>query len=186
MALRAVAVSGSLRSPSTTAALIDGILDELSAHVDITREVIELHPIAGDLAAALTGGGTSDAVTAALDAVAGADLLVVATPIYRGSYTGLFKEFFDLVHQDALAGTPVLLAAAGGDDQHSLAIDHQLRPLFAFFRAVSLPVGVYARSADFTDRRIGGEALPAAIRRAAEAALPALPGVPRVTRVPVP
>ncbi len=115
--------------------------------------------------------------TAALDAVAGADLLVVATPIYRGSYTGLFKEFFDLVPQDALAGTPVLLAAGGGDDQHSLAIDHQLRPLFAFFRAVSLPVGVYARSADFTDRRISGEALPAAIARAVAAALPALPRV---------
>jgi len=174
MPLRVVAVSGSLRSPSTTNALLDGILDEIARHTDLDREVIELHAVAIDLATALTRGETSPELAAALRSVAEADLLVVATPIYRGSYTGLFKEFFDLVHHDALAGTPVLLAAGGGNDQHSLAIDHQLRPLFAFFRAHALPVGVYARSADFAEGQIAGEALPAAIERAVSAALPAL------------
>jgi len=174
MALRVVAVSGSLRSPSTSNALIDGILNELSRHVEVEPQVIELHSIAVDLAVALTQGQTSAAVLAALHALSEADLAVVATPIYRGSYTGLFKEFFDLVHQDALVGTPVLLAAGGGNDQHSLAIDHELRPLFAFFRANTLPVGVYARGADFSSGEITGEALPAAIERAVTAALPAL------------
>ena len=173
---RIVAVSGSLRDPSTTSALLDGILDALGASVDTTRETVRLAPLAGDLAAAVTGSPASDALSAALEAVSGADVLVVATPIYRGSYTGLFKQFFDLVHQDALEGTPVLLAAGGGNDQHSLAIDHQLRPLFAFFRAATLPVGVYARAADFTrDKRIDPEgALPAAIDRAVAAARPLL------------
>jgi FMN reductase len=174
--LRVVAVSGSLRDPSTTSALVDGILDRLAADLPITRQTVTLGPLAGELARAVTGAGASDAVTAALDAVASADVLVVATPIYRGSYTGLFKLFFDLVHQDALEGTPVLLAAGGGNDQHSLAIDHQLRPLFAFFRAATLPVGVYARAADFTrEKQIDPDgALPGAISRAVGAAAPAL------------
>lgn len=196
-ALRVVAVSGSLRDPSTTSALlagiVEGILDgvrrdplitgeeqvsrERAADVPISRETVNLAPLAVDLAAAATGAPASDAVVAALDAVASADVLVVATPIYRGTYTGLFKLFFDLVHQDALAGTPVLLAAGGGNDQHTLAIDHQLRPLFAFFRAATLPVGVYARPGDFTpDKQIDPAGLlPAAISRAVSAAAPFLP-----------
>lgn len=179
-ALRIVAVSGSLRDPSTTSALLAGLVDGIADAVGdraVSREAVNLAPLAVDLAAAATGGGTSDAVAAALETVASADVLVVATPIYRGTYTGLFKLFFDLVHQDALAGTPVLLAAGGGNDQHTLAIDHQLRPLFAFFHAATLPVGVYARPGDFTgEKQIdpAGE-LPAAISRAVSAAAPFLP-----------
>ncbi|GAA3910214.1 NAD(P)H-dependent oxidoreductase [Microbacterium invictum] len=182
MTLRVVAVSGSLRSPSTTELLLEGILDEIATHVAIERELIELHTLAVDLAVTLTRGVRSDAVTAALDTVSAADVLVIATPIYRGSYTGLFKQFIDVLHQDAIAGTPVLLAAGGGNDQHSLAIDHELRPLFAFFRAHTLPVGVYARAVDFeaaegapSGKRIAPDgALPAVITRAVEAALPTL------------
>ncbi len=179
-ALRIVAVSGSFRDPSTTSALLAGIVDGIADAVRnraVSRETVNLAPLAADLAAAVTGGGTSDAVTAALESVGSADILVVATPIYRGTYTGLFKLFFDLVHQDALVGTPVLLAAGGGNDQHTLAIDHQLRPLFAFFRAATLPVGVYARPVDFTrEKQIDpAGALPEAISRAVSAAAPFLP-----------
>lgn len=175
--LRVVTVSGSLRDPSTTGALLAGVVDELGRHRAISSDGIRLAPLAGDLAASATSGEATDAVTAALRAVADADVLVVGTPVYRGSYTGVFKLFFDLVPQDALAGTPVLLTAGGGDDQHSLAIDHQLRPLFAFFRAAVLPVGVYARAADYTrDKRIDPDgALPARIRHAVASALPLLP-----------
>jgi FMN reductase len=179
-ALRVVAVSGSLRDPSTTSALLAGLVDGIADAVGdraVSRETVTLAPLAVDLAAAATGAPASDAVAAALEAVASADVLVVATPIYRGTYTGLFKLFFDLVHQDALVGTPVLLAAGGGNDQHTLAIDHQLRPLFAFFRAATLPVGVYARPGDFTrEKQIDPDgALPAAISRAVTAAAPFLP-----------
>lgn len=174
MSLRVVAVSGSLRSPSTTTALANAIVDELARNVELDPHLIELNSIAIDLAAALTRGESSAAVLAAQQALAEADLLVVVSPIYRGSYTGLFKEFFDLVHQDALVGKPVLLAAGGGNDQHSLAIDHALRPLFAFFRAHTLPLGVYARGSDFAAGQVTGDALPIAIQRAVAAALPIL------------
>ncbi|MET0734417.1 MAG: NAD(P)H-dependent oxidoreductase [Microbacterium sp.] len=169
MALRVVAVSGSLRSGSTTAALLRGILDELAGRGEVDAELIELSPLARDLADVIGGEQASARLASALDAVGDADLLVVATPIYRGSYTGLFKQFFDVVHQDAIAGKPVLLAAGGGNDLHSLAIDHELRPLFAFFRAQVLPVGVYARAADFSDGSISADGLRAKIAAAVEA-----------------
>lgn len=175
MALRIVAVSGSLRSPSTTSALLEGIVEEFAATQDVDAHLVELSDLAHDLALAVTGGETSAALTAALAAVGDAELVVVATPIYRGSYTGLFKQFFDVVHHDALAGTPVLLAAGGGNDLHSLAIDHELRPLFAFFRAAVLPVSVYARSADFADGEIATDGLRAKIEAAVAASVPLLP-----------
>lgn len=178
---RLVTVSGSLRDPSTTSALLAAIAAEVHGRVDAEVARVELGPLAGDLAVAITGGDVSPAVAAALAAVADADVLIVATPIYRGSYTGLFKVFFDLVHQDALEGTPVLLAAGGGNDQHALAIDHELRPLFAFFRAATAPIGVYARPGDYVvadGAKVVDPAgpLPAAIARAV-ASLPLPPEV---------
>ena len=101
-----------------------------------------------------------------------ADILVVATPVYRGSYTGLFKHFFDFIHQDALIDKPILLAATGGSERHALVIDHQLRPLFSFFQARTLPLGVYATDKDFVDYRLQDEAL---IERATLAVRRALP-----------
>ena len=86
-------------------------------------------------------------------------MLVVATPVFRGSYTGLFKHFFDFVHQDALIDKPVLLAATGGSERHALVIDHQLRPLFSFFQARTLPLGIYATDKDFVDYRLQDDAL---------------------------
>lgn len=173
-----VTVSGSLRSGSTTAVLVRAIAEALApdaASVDDTARLdIELAPLAIDIATALTGGDVSPALRSALDAVEGARALIVGTPIYRGSYTGLFKSFFDLVHHDRIAGVPVLLAAGGGSDEHSLAIEHELRPLFAFFRAAVLPLGVYSRGGDYSEGRIASEALRARIAAAVAAAQPLL------------
>jgi FMN reductase len=111
-------------------------------------------------------------VERALSAVEQADALVVVTPVYRGAYTGLFKHFFDFIHQDALVDKPVLLAATGGSERHALVIDHQLRPLFSFFQARTLPLGVYATDEDFVDHQLRGEALIERARLAVQRALP--------------
>lgn len=173
--LTVVAVSGSLRAPSTTTALLQRILDTVAAARPADSRLVELAPLAVDLARAVTGGERSASVSAALEAVSAADLLVVGTPVYRGSYTGLFKIFIDLVDQSALAGTPVLIAAGGGNDQHSLVIEHELRPLFGFFQALTAPVGVYAKPGDYTDGVVTGAALLATIDEAVAATLPLLP-----------
>lgn len=54
-----------------------------------------------------------------------------------------------MLDQEALTGKPVLIAATGGTARHSLALEHALRPLFAYLRAVVVPTAVYAASEDW-------------------------------------
>ena len=110
---------------------------------------------------------------AQIRAIETADALVVAS-VYRASYTGLFKHLFDLVHHEALIDVPVLLAATGGSERHALVIDHQLRPLFSFFQARTLPIGVYASESDFDQYQITNPALRARIALAVDRAVPQL------------
>jgi FMN reductase len=91
---------------------------------------------------------------AAIDLVAAADACVVGSPIYRGSYTGAFKNFFDLLPNEALRGKPVGLIATGGSDHHFLAIEHELRPLLSFFHAYTVPGAVYAQNTHFAGDRL--------------------------------
>lgn len=170
--LRLVAVSGGLQRPSKSAALAEHLLDLIADEVPSTQSLVEMGQLAPQLAGAVWRSQLPDAVEQALAAVEQADVLVVATPVFRGSYTGLFKHFFDFVHQDALIDKPVLLAATGGSERHALVIDHQLRPLFSFFQARTLPLGVYATDHDFVDYRLQNEALIQRARLAIQRALP--------------
>ena len=90
----------------------------------------------------------------------------MASPVYKGSYTGLFKHFLDLIDPAALAGKPVLLAATGGGDRHALVIEHQLRPVFGFFEAHTLATGLYASSTDFQGDRLASDAVSLRLDRA--------------------
>lgn len=95
-------------------------------------------------------------------------------PIFKASFPGLFKSFIDALEADALTGKPVLLAATGGTARHSLAIDHTLRPLFAYLQALVVPTGVFASSYDWgTD---GSNALGQRIDRAANELISLLKG----------
>ncbi|WP_414602386.1 NAD(P)H-dependent oxidoreductase [Pseudomonas aeruginosa] len=131
---------------------------------------------AGALGATLARNQAPAELQAVLDEIESADLLLVASPVYRGSYPGLLKHLFDLIDLNALIDTPVLLAATGGTERHALVLDHQLRPLFSFFQAITLPIGVYASEADFDNYRIVSELLKARIRLAAERAAPLFGG----------
>ncbi|MGM3278355.1 FMN reductase [Ralstonia sp. 24A2] len=177
--VKVVAVSGSVQSPSRTLVLVEQLLAALAEIVPVDVHLIKLE----DLAPAIGGVSYRDqlpgTVQAELAAIESADVLVVASPVYRGSYTGLFKHLFDLVHHEALIDVPVLLAATGGSDRHALVIDHQLRPLFSFFQARTLPLGVYASEQDFSGYEITSNALRERIALAAARALPLLT-VPRV------
>ncbi len=147
-------------------------MDLIADEVLCEQRLIELGQLAPQLAGATWRSHLPDAVERELAAVEQADILVVATPVFRGSYTGLFKHFFDFIDQDALIDKPVLLAATGGSERHALMIDHQLRPLFSFFQARTLPLGVYATDRDFLDYRLHNAAL---IQRATLAVQRALP-----------
>ena len=170
--LKVVAVSGGTWRPSRTLVLTQALLAQLAEQLPIESKLIELGDIARPLGAALSRQELSEDVEAELQAIENADLLIVAAPVYRGSYPGLLKHLFDLVGLNALVNTPVLLAATGGSERHALVLDHQLLPLFAFFQALTLPIGVYATEADFTDYQITSDLLKARIQLAAERAAP--------------
>lgn len=172
--LKVVAVTGNTQRPSRTATLVEHLLAELAEVRSITTHLIELGPLLPALATAVDRRQLPDAIEADLRQIETADLLVVASPVYRGSYTGLFKHLFDLVHHEALIGVPVLLAATGGSDRHSLVIDHQLRPLFSFFQALTLPIGVYGAQQEFDGYALASTALQARIALAVAQAAPLL------------
>lgn len=172
--LRLVAVSGGLQRPSKAAALAEHLMELIAEEVPCEQRIIELGQWAPQLSGAVWRNQLTASVERELAAVEQADVLVVSTPVYRGSYTGLFKHFFDLIHQDALIDKPVLLSATGGSERHALVIDHQLRPLFSFFQARTLPLGVYATDKDFADYRLQDESLIERTRLAVRRALPLL------------
>lgn len=160
-----VVVSAGLSVPSSTRLLGDRLAAATAGHAAADIQVIEVRDLAVEIAHHLTSGFPGPALAAALDAVTAADGLIVVTPVFSASYSGLFKSFFDVLgarEKDALAGKPVLVAATGGTARHSLVLDHALRPLFAYLRAVVVPTGVYAASEDW-----GAEGLPERIERAA-------------------
>ena len=170
--LRVVAVSGSLTAPSRTTALVEAITEAFGRALPIESHLIALNDLGPHLAGALTRTQLPAEAEAELQRIENADLLVVATPVYRASFTGLFKHLFDFVDQYSLVDTPVLLAATGGSERHALIIEHQLRPLFGFFQSLALPVGVYAHDSDFTDYRVSNPQLEERIEKAIARALP--------------
>lgn len=151
MPARIVGFAGSLNRPSKTRALVDVATARAAAAFGATAATYDLTDLQPSLGAAATLEDLDAPQRAIVDAILSADALVVGSPVYKGSYTGLFKHLFDLIDPASLARKPVLLTATGGGEKHALVIEHQLRPLFGFFEADTLPTGIYAASADFTE-----------------------------------
>ncbi|MXP20508.1 oxidoreductase [Gordonia sp. HNM0687] len=151
---RIVAVNAGLGDPSSTRLLVDRLaaavvaaLEDGAGQTEVT--VLDLRDLAIDIARSMTTGFAVAPVRDALEQVYAADALIVATPVFNASYSGLFKSFFDLIEAERLRGTPVVLAATGGSPRHSMVLDHALRPLFAYLRTIVLPTAVYAATEDW-------------------------------------
>lgn len=149
-----VVVTAGLRQPSSTRMLADRLataseqaVEDRGASAEMT--IIELRDIAHDLTDHLLAGFTSEKLREALDTTVAADGIIAVSPIFSASFAGLFKNFFDVIEPDALAGKPVLIGATAGTARHSLALEHAMRPLFAYLRAVVAPTAVFAASEDW-------------------------------------
>ncbi len=188
MSTRTLAVvSAGLSNPSSTRLLADRLtaatVDALKARgEDTTVEVVELRSHARDLADNLVTGFANQALRTAIDTVIGADGLIAVTPIFSASYSGLFKTFFDVVDKDSLVGTPVLLGATAGTARHSLALEHAVRPLFAYLRAVAVPTAVFAATEDWAGAAGIDRALAGRIDRAAGELADLVSGRPATAR----
>jgi FMN reductase len=152
MSARTIAVvTAGLSQPSSTRLLGDQLAAATVEALDEPAEVrtIELRELAHQLTDHLLTGFPGNDLRAALDLVVQADAVIAVTPIFSASYSGLFKTFFDVLEPGSLAGKPVLIAATGGSERHSLALEHAVRPLFAYLRSVVVPTAVYAASSDW-------------------------------------
>jgi FMN reductase len=147
-------ISAGLSQPSSTRLLADQLTDATrralesdGSTVDVV--VIELRDLAHDIVNHLITGFPSPVLEKAITRLVAADGVIAVSPLYNASYNGLFKSFFDVLDTDALAGKPVLMGATGGTARHSLALDHALRPMFTYLRAVVAPMSVFAATADW-------------------------------------
>lgn len=146
-----VGLSGNITTPSKTRALVATTLNLVAERLDVETDLFEVNDFGLGLGAARRLEDLPSEPRAKVARLLSADALVIATPIYKASYPGLFKHLLDLLDPTALQGKPVLLAATGGGEKHALAVEHQLRPLLAFFEAQSLATAVHASDKDFTD-----------------------------------
>lgn len=153
-----VGLSGNITAPSKTRSLVSTALQLVTERLDVRTELLEVNDFGESLGRARQAADLSPAARQKLDLLLSADALVIATPIYKASYPGLFKHLIDLVDPAALRDKPVLLAATGGGEKHALAVEHQLRPLFAFFEAQSLATAVHASDKDFAEGVLTGAA----------------------------
>jgi FMN reductase len=166
--LKIVGFAGSSSRPSRTRNLVETVADAAAARTGAVTEIYDLTEIHPSLGATLDPRQAPDDLVALIETISSADALIVGSPVYKGTYTGLFKHLFDLIEPKALKDKPVALTATGGSERHALVLDHGLRPLFAFFSADILATGLYATEADFTDYRPSSPTLLSRIDRTVE------------------
>ncbi|MET8327536.1 CE1759 family FMN reductase [Streptomyces sp. NPDC005181] len=155
-----VVVNAGVSDPSSTRLLADRTAQKT---IDTLRDSgttaavrsIDLGPLAVDIAQALVSGMPNPKVRAAIEQLAQADAVIAATPVYKAGISGLFKSFADLIDNDLLIATPVILAATGGSARHAMVVDDHLRPLFAFLRAIPVPTSLYAAPEDWGSTDLG-------------------------------
>ena len=155
---------------------------------DAVVSVIELGPLAVEIAQAIVSGFPGERVQAAIERLAGADAVIASTPVYKAGISGLFKSFVDLLDNDLLIAKPVVLAATAGTARHAMVVDEQLRPLFAFLRAIPVPTSLFAAPEDWGSSTLG-ERIERRRHRARAAAAQRRRPVdrrPRVGRLPAP
>jgi FMN reductase len=170
-----VVVTAGVSTPSSSRLLADLLADETlssleGSGISMDTVVIELRDLFEDIAAAFNGTRT-ERLGEALRLVGDADALIVVSPVFAGSYSGMFKAFFDLLDPTAIVNTPMILGATGGSLRHALVLDHALRPLFVYLRAGVVPTSVFATASDWAAEDSSGTLHDRAQRAAQELAM---------------
>src|SRR6478752_1335183 len=147
-------VSGGLGEPSSTRLLADRITAAVEAalagrKLTATVSVIELRRLGRAIMDTMLTGFAPPDLESVFETVADADGVIAVTPAFNASFSGLFKSFFDVLPEETLSEMPVLIAATGGTERHSLVLEHALRPMFSYLHAIVSPTGVYAATDDF-------------------------------------
>jgi len=149
---RLVVVSAGTSDPSSTRLLADRLAARVTAlAAAVTVSVVELRELATDISTAVTSALITPRLQQAIDALAEADGVIAAAPVYKAGPSGLFTSFFQMLDNDLLIGTPIVLAATAGTARHALVADDLMRPTFAYLRALTAPTSVFAAPEDWSD-----------------------------------
>lgn len=153
---RLAVVSAGTSDPSSTRLLADRTADRVQALAanrgnTVTIKIIELREISADISTALTSQLVTPKLGKAIEALGEADGIIAAAPVYKAGASGLFTSFFQVLDNDLLIGKPVILAATAGSPRHALVADDQMRPMFAFLRALAVPTSLFAAPEDWSD-----------------------------------
>jgi FMN reductase len=154
--MKLVVVNAGTGDPSSTRLLADRTAQRVAAiagenDVTIDIHVIDLREIATEVTTALVSQHVGPGLRAAMDAVAAADGIIAATPVYAAGPSGLFTAFFQILETDTMIGTPVILAATAGTARHALVADDQMRGMFGYLRAMTVPTALFAAPEDWAD-----------------------------------
>ena len=149
-------VSAGTSDPSSTGLLARRTAERVTALAaahghPVTTRVIELREIATDIATALVSGLVTPDLQQAVTVLGEADGIIAAAPVYQASPSGLFTSFFHVLDNDLLIAKPAVLAATAGTARHALVADGQMRPLFAYLRAMTVPTALFAAPEDWGD-----------------------------------
>lgn len=158
--LSLVSINAGTSDPSSTQMLADRIADRtvtVAAEngLEVELRQIDLRGLATDITNAIISQHVSPELQRALDLMRDADGLIASTPVYKAGPSGLFTQFFQLLDNDLLIGTPVVLSGTGGSARHSLVVDDQLRAMFAYLRTMTAPTAVYAAPEDWQEKGLG-------------------------------
>ncbi|WP_329002302.1 NAD(P)H-dependent oxidoreductase [Kribbella sp. NBC_00709] len=153
-----VTVVGNPRAGSRTAAAAASVAELLASELGTPYRIDELIDLVTFAPAIFQGDRAGDedraALESAVDLVSSASVIVVATPVYKGSYTGLLKSFLDVLRPAALAGSVVVPVTVSAAPSHKLLADQHLRPVLAELGA-SVPVpGVILEERDLEDLQV--------------------------------
>lgn len=165
-----IAISGGLSVPSSSRTLAEDLANATTAALrergeEAQVEIVELRDHAHAIVDNMLTGFPTGEFAELMERVLAADAIVVVTPTFSAGMSGLVKSFFDVVEPEKLEGMPVLMAATGGTERHSLVIEYAMRPLFSYMKANPVGTGVYAATQDF-----GGEGAARLRRRVERAA----------------
>lgn len=152
----AAGISDTSSSRLLTDRIVQSTIDSFhQAGEMISGSILEIAPLATDIARTLTSGFPTKPVSEAMTQMANADLLIAVMPVYKAGMSGLFKSSVDLLDNDSIIAKPVILGATAGTGRHSMVVDEQMRPLFAFMRALPVPTSIFAAPDDWKSPGLG-------------------------------
>jgi len=137
-------IAGSPSHTSRSAALLESVGKRLAKHqIEVTQ--LQIRDL--DAQALIHADFAHPSIVRAVQQVADARVVVIATPVYKAAYSGMLKVFLDLLPQTGLKGKTVLPLATGGSPHHMLALDYALRPVLQALAAKQILPGIYATDA---------------------------------------